>query len=82
MPNRKALIAITSILFLLLGASLGASLATFFFFLNTHVDSLMIFSYLCVLVFIIILIAEAIIFYRYKNILFRNKGVENYEKQD
>ena len=81
MPNRKALIVITSILFLLLGASLGASLATFFFFLNTHADSLMIFSYLCLLIFIIVLIVEMIIIYRYRNTLFK-KGVDNYEKQD
>ena len=42
----------------------------------------MIFSYLCVLVFVIILIAEAIIIYRYKNIIFKDKGVDSYEKQD
>jgi len=67
-------------LFLLLGILLGASLTTFFFFLNTHLDSLMIFSYLCILTFIIVLIVEMFLINKYKNILFK-KG-DNYEKQD
>ena len=68
-------------IFLLLGATLGASLTTFFFFLNSHIDALIIFSYLCILTFVILLIVEMIIIYRYRYILF-NKGVDNYEKQD
>ena len=79
--NRKLLITASLILFLLLGATLGGSLATFFFFLDTHVDSLMIFSYLCILAFIIILIGEAIFIYRYKDILFK-KEKDKYEKQE
>ena len=67
-------------LFLLLGGLLGASLTTFFFFLNTHLDSLMIFSYLCILTFIIVLIVELFLIYRYKDVLLQ-KG-DNYEKQD
>ena len=67
-------------LFLLLGGLLGASLTTFFFFLNAHRDSLMIFSYLCILTFIIVLILETFLIYRYKDVLFK-KG-DNYEKQD
>ena len=81
MKNRKLYVLLISLLFLLLGASLGASLTTFFFFLDTHIDSLMIFSYTCVLVFIVLLIAMIFIVYRNKN-TFTSNGVDNYEKQD
>ena len=81
MESNKLRITLILFLFLLLGASLGASLTTFFFFLNTHIDSLMIFSYACVITFIIILVIEAILLYRNRHTLFK-KGVDNYEKQD
>ncbi|MBE6136076.1 MAG: hypothetical protein E7181_02260 [Erysipelotrichaceae bacterium] len=80
MKNRRIYMWIVLSLFLLLGILLGASLTTFFFFLNTHLDSLMIFSYLCILTFIIVLIVEMFLINKYKNILFK-KG-DNYEKQD
>ncbi|MBO4285998.1 MAG: hypothetical protein J5880_01540 [Bacilli bacterium] len=79
--KRKNVRIIALLLFLFLGLTLGGSLTTFFFFLNTHIDSLIIFSYLCILIFIIFLILEMVVLYRYRNILFK-KGVDNYEKQD
>lgn len=80
--KRRKLMFILNAMFLLLGLTLGGSLTTFFLFLNSHIDALIIFSYLCLLTFIIILIFETIILFKYRPLLFNKEINNNDEKQN
>ena len=67
------LIVITALgLLLFLGLFLGASITTFILFLQSHNEILSIFSYLCLIVFILILIVDMFIFFNYRTVIFIN----------
>ena len=76
--ENKPLIILTLSLLLLLGLFLGASITLFILFLQNHDDLLAIISYLCLVVFIVILIIEMYLFYVHRHQIFKKKEeIEN-----
>ena len=72
--NSNLIIVLALGLLLILGLFLGASITTFVLFLQSHNEILAIFSYLCLIVFVLVLIVDMFIFFNYRSVIFiKNK---------
>ena len=83
MKNRKGLITLTMSMFLLLGIMLGTSITTFILFLNKSDNLLAIISYLCLGIFVVLIIVQMYLLNKYRIVIFnKNQSEENNNEED
>ena len=83
MKNRKGLITLTMSMFLLLGLTLGTSITTFILFLNKSDHLLAIISYLCLGIFVVLVIVQMYLLNKYRIVIFnKNQSEENHNEEE
>ena len=83
MKNRNGLITLTMSMFLLLGIMLGTSITTFILFLNKSDHLLAIISYLCLGIFVVLVIIQMYLLNKYRVVIFnKNQSEENKNEEE
>ena len=83
MKNRNGVIALTMSMFLLLGLTLGTSITMFILFLNKSDHLLAIISYLCLGIFVVLVIVQMYLLNKYRIVIFnRNQSEENNNEEE
>ena len=80
--NNNVIIITALGLLLVLGLLLGASITTFVLFLSSHNDLLAILSYLCLIVFVLVLIVDMYIFVNFRHQIFVSKNNKKKELEN
>lgn len=81
MKNRNGIIALMMSMFLLLGILLGTSITAFILFLNKSDHFLAIISYLCLVIFTLLIIVMMYVIYKYRSLIFNKTNIEEVKNE-
>ncbi len=82
MKSRNGIITLVMSMFLLLGLTLGTSITTFILFLNKSDHFLAIISYLCLGIFVILVIVLMYLLNKFRNIIFNKNQSEEISNEE